>query len=425
MARPTAPAPRPAVLVALAAALGAALSLSLAGCSASGDGARGAEAQPSVATVTSSEPSPGPVTSSPSRSASPKVDPAAYSVPEPGPLTQRLVSADMLVTSQETIPEAVADRVRAAAGVREVLSMSWASVPVDGRTLSIVAADPAAFRRFTPPRAARAGEVWRRVAAGDVAVAQIVPRQLIGETNLMSVGTADGSPTVQVGAYTPLVRHIEAVVNPKRGATIGLSSHNALLLSTGDTRSVAARVRAALGSSASLEVLAPDYPEPEPGEQVQNAVLTAGSVAEAVGSFTYVEGSNGTIVPDRAWVAEYIRTETVPILGSVTCNKAVLPQLRAALTEIVQRGLASSIHRDEYAGCYYPRYIGRNRANGLSLHSWGIALDLNVPGNQRGTAGEMDRRVVLIFEKWGFAWGGYWNYTDPMHFEMDALVRPG
>jgi hypothetical protein len=403
-------------------ALALAVSLGLAGCSTAGTGAEGAP-EPSLAPAGSPVPSQRPVTPSPRHS--PTVDPATHTVPDPGPLDRRLASADMLVTSQQDIPEAVVARVRATPGVREVLPMSWASVPVDGRTLSIVAADPAEFRRFTPPSAARASEVWRRVAAGDVAVAQIVPRQLIGETNLMSVGTADGSPTVQVGAYTPLVRHIEAVVNPRRGRAIGLTSDNALLLSTGDTRAVAKRVRAALGSAASLEVLDPDYPEPEPGEQVQNALLTSGTVADAVGSFTYVEGPNGTIVPDRAWVAEYIRTETVPILGSVTCNKAVLPQLRAALTEVVRRGLSSSIDPDQYAGCYYPRYIGRSRANGLSLHSWGIALDLNTAGNQRGTVGEMDRRVVLIFEKWGFAWGGYWNYTDPMHFEMDAVVRPG
>jgi hypothetical protein len=37
----------------------------------------------------------------------------------------------------------------------------------------------------------------------------------------------------------------------------------------------------------------------------------------------------------------------------------------------------------------------------------------------------MDRRVVAIMKKWGMAWGGDWNYTDPMHFEMNRVVRPG
>ena len=115
----------------------------------------------------------------------------------------------------------------------------------------------------------------------------------------------------------------------------------------------------------------------------------------------------------------------MPILDSVTCHKVMLVQLRAALSEVVSRGLTSEIHPDEYAGCYYPRFIGYDPAKGLSLHSWGIAVDLNVPGNQRGTVGEMNREVVAIFKKWGFAWGGDWNYTDPMHFELASIVRPG
>ena len=137
---------------------------------------------------------------------------------------------------------------------------------------------------------------------------------------------------------------------------------------------------------------------------------------------TYTVLGGGRIAPDPAWVRTNIRTETVPILGRVTCHRAVLPQLRAALGEIAASGLASTIHPDEYAGCYYPRFIAGTTS--LSLHSFGIALDLNTPTNQRGTAGDMDRRVVAIFKKWGFAWGGDWRYTDPMHFEMNAVVTP-
>ena len=126
---------------------------------------------------------------------------------------------------------------------------------------------------------------------------------------------------------------------------------------------------------------------------------------------------------DPAWVAANIRTEQVPILGAVTCHKVMLPQLRAALKDIVDSGLADRIHSGEYAGCYYPRFIAGTTS--LSNHAFGIAVDLNVPGNQRGTVGQMDRTVVAIFKRWGFAWGGDWRYTDPMHFEMNALVKAG
>ena len=144
--------------------------------------------------------------------------------------------------------------------------------------------------------------------------------------------------------------------------------------------------------------------------------------ASVVGTFNYTVIGGGRIAPDPAWVSANIATEPVPILGDVTCHVALFPQLRAALEEVVSRGLADEIHPDEYAGCYYPRFIAGSTS--LSNHSFGLALDFNVPGNQRGTVGEMDRDVVAIFKKWGFAWGGDWSYTDPMHFELATVVDP-
>jgi hypothetical protein len=81
--------------------------------------------------------------------------------------------------------------------------------------------------------------------------------------------------------------------------------------------------------------------------------------------------------------------------------------------------LSKSIY--EYGGCYVPRFIAGT--NTLSFHSFGTAVDLNVQDNERGTVGKMDRRVVAIFKQWGFAWGGDWHYTDPMHFELATLAR--
>jgi len=111
----------------------------------------------------------------------------------------------------------------------------------------------------------------------------------------------------------------------------------------------------------------------------------------------------------------------MPIIGPVTGHRVMLPQLRAALLEVQARGLASKIYH--YDGCYVPRFIANTTT--LSNHSFGLALDLNVPGNGRGTVGEMNRAVVAIFKKWGFAWGGDWRYTDPMHFELSEIKRAG
>jgi hypothetical protein len=72
----------------------------------------------------------------------------------------------------------------------------------------------------------------------------------------------------------------------------------------------------------------------------------------------------------------------------------------------------------------------------LSAHSFGIAIDLNKPGitlpsywrwlsPRRFPGGledvkELERvswRVIDIFEKHGFIWGGKWHHFDTMHFE--------
>ena len=74
----------------------------------------------------------------------------------------------------------------------------------------------------------------------------------------------------------------------------------------------------------------------------------------------------------------HIATEGVPILGAVTCNRMVFPQLKAALPEIVAQGLADKIDPDQYAGCYYPRFIAGTTE--LSNHAFGLALDLNAAG---------------------------------------------
>jgi hypothetical protein len=32
--------------------------------------------------------------------------------------------------------------------------------------------------------------------------------------------------------------------------------------------------------------------------------------------------------------------------------------------------------------------------------------------------------VVAIFQKWGFAWGGFWSpRPDPMHFELARIIQ--
>jgi hypothetical protein len=108
----------------------------------------------------------------------------------------------------------------------------------------------------------------------------------------------------------------------------------------------------------------------------------------------------------------------VPLLGTVTCHRFLFPRLSGALGQIEESGLADLIDPRQYGGCYVPRFIDRDPSKPLSMHAFGLAIDLNVSDNPLGSGGNMDPRIVEIFESWGFEWGGLWARPDPMHFEL-------
>jgi D-alanyl-D-alanine carboxypeptidase len=120
---------------------------------------------------------------------------------------------------------------------------------------------------------------------------------------------------------------------------------------------------------------------------------------------------------DPLWVGRNIVTRGVPILGSVTCNRRIFPPLRRALRSLQRRGLSRVVQRADYAGCFAPRRIPGSGS--LSLHAWGLAIDINASANPRLGESRQDRRLVQAMEDAGFTWGGRWpTVPDPMHFEL-------
>ena len=120
---------------------------------------------------------------------------------------------------------------------------------------------------------------------------------------------------------------------------------------------------------------------------------------------------------DPGFVGRSIRTARVPLLGAVSCHHEMIPALRAAMRELAERGLGRLVDRGDYAGCYAPRRIRPGGA--LSLHAWGLAVDLNASANPYGGRSAQDPRLVRTMERHGFTWGGNFpTRPDPMHFEF-------
>ena len=128
--------------------------------------------------------------------------------------------------------------------------------------------------------------------------------------------------------------------------------------------------------------------------------------------------ADGRIAIDRRWVRQNIRRAAVPILGEVTCHRALFPQLRRALRSLQGEGLEHLI--TGYAGCYSPRFISSIPTGRLSHHAWGIAFDINNSDNPFGAEPNLSPKVVDVIEEWGFTWGGRWLIPDGMHFEWQS-----
>lgn len=99
------------------------------------------------------------------------------------------------------------------------------------------------------------------------------------------------------------------------------------------------------------------------------------------------------------------------------CNRAMVGPLEKALRLLIARGLAKELV--EWGGCY--NFRAQRGGSSLSLHSWGIAVDVNPKTNALGKTPTLSREFVACFKEAGFDWGGEWQRKDGMHFQLAAI----
>jgi hypothetical protein len=324
-------------------------------------------------------------------------------------------------------------------GVTFATSIEIGQLPIvsekEGATpVRVAAVDPNGFRVLTPQVTADAVEVWQRIAEGDAAFthdvgtrlelelgSRVPTARLSGASGQAPTGFSSADdPTIRVGAYAsngvPPVA--DAIVSRTTARELGISGARTVLVSVAegiDPEQLAEALASVTGMEAEL------IAEPE----TRRAFLGGAAARDAFEPFSYVSIGDGMIQIDRDWVSRNIVSASVPIFrGNVICHRLIIPQLRGALNEIVQRDLAHLIDPSQYGGCWVPRHILFNPNRALSMHAWGIAIDFNVRGNEYGNRNpEMDPRIVEIFKRWGFAWGGDWSTPDGMHFELNQLLQ--
>lgn len=148
------------------------------------------------------------------------------------------------------------------------------------------------------------------------------------------------------------------------------------------------------------------------------------------GRFDYREGIGGRIEIAKSWVDANLVSVPIPALerhgvGSIVVHQRAADPFRRVFARISDANLSDRVLA--FDGTWVARHKNWDTSRGLSSHSWGIAIDLNMRWNGMGVmppaigAHGSLRELVFHFEAEGFAWGGHFipnSSCDGMHFEL-------
>ena len=304
----------------------------------------------------------------------------------------------MLIFSQEAAERRPR---RADRGARRACAASSGSGSSRCRSRTALSTSPRSTRRRTAAsrrtRAPASGP-WDRVAGGEIAIAPELGKRLQRQERLPRARQRRGRARACTSAPTRRrSRPIDAVVNEQWARSSGWRPATRCS-SRPRTRPPSRCASRSSGSPATRLGAAPRHRarlglDPD---AVQTAVPSA-AVADAVG-IVQLQGARRR--PDRprpAWVRVTHRHRGGADPGQGHLQQGDLP----AAPRGARARSSSAAWPTRSTPASTPAATTRASSPAppqLSNHSFGLALDLNVPGNQRGTVGEMDRGVVAIFK---------------------------
>lgn len=101
----------------------------------------------------------------------------------------------------------------------------------------------------------------------------------------------------------------------------------------------------------------------------------------------------------------------------IYCNKDMVAPLAQAFKNLIATGFVKELKT--WDGCFNIRKM--RGLTSMSLHSWGIAIDVNAAWNGLGKTPVLSAGFVKCFTDAGFDWGGTWTRKDGMHFQLAKI----
>jgi len=118
----------------------------------------------------------------------------------------------------------------------------------------------------------------------------------------------------------------------------------------------------------------------------------------------------------------------------IYCHKAMVPKLSHAICLLITTGYIDELKT--WDGCFnirpmrgyeqrYMQLIDQGETaqamDLLSMHAWGLAIDVNASWNRLGAEPTLTPGFVKCFTDAGFDWGGKWKRKDGMHFQLASI----
>ena len=101
----------------------------------------------------------------------------------------------------------------------------------------------------------------------------------------------------------------------------------------------------------------------------------------------------------------------------IYCNRDMIAPLTQAFKKLIETGHVKELKT--WDGCFNIR--NKRGASSTSLHSWGVAIDVNSSWNGFGKKPTLSAGFVKCFTDAGFDWGGFFSKPDGMHFQLKSI----
>lgn len=101
----------------------------------------------------------------------------------------------------------------------------------------------------------------------------------------------------------------------------------------------------------------------------------------------------------------------------IYCNRDMIQPLAQAFQNLITTGHVKELKT--WDGCFNIRK--KRGLSSMSLHSWGIAIDVNAFENGLNQTPKLSAGFVKCFTDAGFYWGGNFKRKDGMHFELSKI----